>query len=474
VSAYLRQKPSSPYSLRLRILFGVLAAVTVAWIVVSFFAYREAKHEAEELLDAHLAQSASLLFSFLGDEAHELEEGHLPRHRYDKKVAFQIWEGGRQLLAHSDGAPDTRLSAQDEGFSDVTADSKTWRVFSTWDPNRGYLVQVANATDGRDDVSRQIAWHLLLPLVFGLPALGLALGGFIVVAFRPLTRLADQIAAQAPDRLQAIALPGAPGEVLPVLERLNRLFERVNRTQEEERRFTADAAHELRTPLAVMQTCAEVAGAAGDDATRRHALDNLLDGSRRATRLLEQLLMLARLDAQAELSGTAPCDLRAVVVDTVATLIPAAMRKGVDVGVDEGAPVPVNGAPMLLQVLVRNLVDNAIRYTPPGGKVRVALQAPDSGACLRVADSGPGIPQALRAEVMGRFRRLDESGEEGHGLGLSIVARIAGLHGAQIALGENEPAGGLSVSVVFPPKAMPTRKKRPGVQPSVMANTQRG
>lgn len=463
MSAPARPTPSPAYSLRLRILFGVLAAVTVAWIVVSFFAYREARHEAEELLDAHLAQSASLLFSFLGDEAHELvEEEHAPRHRYDKKVAFQVWEGGSRLLTHSESAPNIRLSAKDEGFSDVSVGGRTWRVFSTWNPDRDYLVQVADATGSRDDVSRHIAWRLLTPLAFGLPALGLALGGFIVAAFRPLTRLADRIATQAPERLQAIDLPGAPSEVLPILERLNRLFERVNRTQEEERRFTADAAHELRTPLAVMQTCAEVASAAGDDAARRHALDNLLAGSQRATRLLEQLLMLARLDARAELSGIAPCDLRAIVVGTVATLIPAAMRKGVEVEVDEGAPVPVDGAPMLLQVLVRNLVDNAIRYTPAGGSVRVEFELahpPESGARLRVADSGPGIPQALRAEVMGRFRRLDESGEEGHGLGLSIVARIAGLHGARIALGENKPAGGLSVSVVFAPEAAPARQE---------------
>ena len=462
-SPYVPSPPPSPpshyshcssYSLRLRILFGVLAAVTVAWMAVSVLAYRAARHEAEELLDAHLAQSATLLLTFLGDEAHELEEGHLPHHRYDKKVAFQIWEGGEQLLSHSDGAPDTRLSPDTEGFSDVSVAGKDWRVFSTWDSERNYLVQVADASSSRDDISQQIAWHLLLPLVFALPLLGLVLGSFILVAFRPLTRLADSIAAQAPGRLQSIALPGAPSEIAPILERLNQLFARVSHTQDNERRFTADAAHELRTPLAVLQTYAEVAGAASDEATRRHALDNLLSGSRRAARLLEQLLMLARLDAQAELPGSAPCDLRALVVETVATLIPSALKKGVEVEVDEGPPAIVNGAAMLLQVLVRNLVDNAIRYTPAGGRVKISIKISQlplkNGVCLQVADSGPGIPAALHAEALGRFRRLDASGEAGHGLGLSIVARIAELHGSSVVLGAKESsASGLVVSVVF-------------------------
>jgi two-component system sensor histidine kinase QseC len=442
----------SSYSLRLRILIGVLAAVTVAWTCVAIVAYREARHEAEELLDAHLATSATLLFSFLGDEAHELEEGHLPLHRYDKKVAFQVWAGGTQLLTHSEGSPDTRLSPKSEGFTNAIVAGKAWRVFSTWDPNHDYLVQVADASRSREEVSEQIAWHLLIPLAFGLPVLGLALGSFILIAFRPLNRLADSIAAQAPERLQAIDLPGSPREILPILERLNQLFERVSRTQDDERRFTADAAHELRTPLAVMQTCAEVANAASDEATRRLALNNLLSGSQRATRLLEQLLMLARLDAHAALPRSDMCnmcDLRAIVIDTVATLIPAALHKGIEVEVDEGQPAMVRGASVLLQVLVRNLVDNAIRYTPAGGGVLVNLSGDENGWTLQVSDSGPGIPEAQRAEALKRFRRLDESGAEGHGLGLSIVGRIAELHGAHLALGTSELASGLIVSVVF-------------------------
>lgn len=445
------------YSLRWRILLGVLAAVTLAWMTVGIIAYREARHEAEELLDAHLAQSATLLFAFLGDEAHELDE-HLPRHRYDKKVAFQIWEGEDRLLTHSAGAPQTRLSGQSEGFSDASIDGRSWRVFSTWDPKHRYLVQVADAARSRDKVSDEIAWHLLLPIAFGLPLLGLALGAFVVVAFRPLRQLADSIAAQAPERLQPIALSAAPREIVPILERLNLLFARVTRAQEDERRFTADAAHELRTPLAVMQTHAEVASAATDEETRRHALDNLVSGSRRAARLLDQLLTLARLDAQAGLTDKLPemqaCDLRALAIESVALLVPAALEKGVEVEVEESAAdadkVILNGAPVLLQVLVRNLVDNAISYTPSGGYVRVGVSSSESGICLSVNDSGPGIPAEKRGEAMARFRRLDESGKEGHGLGLSIVARIAELHGAKFRLENSATLGGLAALVDFP------------------------
>lgn len=445
------------YSLRWRILLGVLAAVTLAWMTVGIIAYREARHEAEELLDAHLAQSATLLFAFLGDEAHELDE-HQPRHRYDKKVAFQIWEGEDRLLTHSAGAPQTRLSGQSDGFSDASIDGRSWRVFSTWDPKHRYLVQVADAARSRDKVSDEIAWHLLLPIAFGLPLLGLALGAFVVVAFRPLRQLADSIAAQAPERLQPIALSAAPREIVPILDRLNLLFARVTRTQEDERRFTADAAHELRTPLAVMQTHAEVASAATDEQTRRHALDNLVSGSRRAARLLDQLLTLARLDAQAGLTDKLPekepCDLRALLIEAVALLAPAAIEKGIELEVEESTAdagnAILNGAPMLLQVLVRNLVDNAISYTPSGGSIVVGLRSSGGAIHLSVNDSGPGIPAEKRGEAMARFRRLDESGEEGHGLGLSIVARIAELHGAQFRLESSATLGGLAALVDFP------------------------
>ncbi len=294
------------YSLRLRILFGILAAVALVWSVVGAIAYREARHEAEELLDAHLAQSATLLFAFLGDEADDIGE-RLPRHRYDKKVAFQVWEGER-LLTRSPRAPDSRLSPREEGFSDVHIDGKAWRVFSVRDARRHYLIQVADAAESRAEISNEVASHLLQTMGVGLPVLGLVLGIFVLLAFRPLSRLADSIGAQAPQRLQPISLAEAPREVVPILERLNRLFEQVRRAQDDERRFTADAAHELRTPLAVLQTHAEVAQAAGDDETRQRALAHLVSGSRRAARLVDQLLTLARLDAQAELPDQpAPC-----------------------------------------------------------------------------------------------------------------------------------------------------------------------
>lgn len=442
------------YSLRLRILFGILAAVALVWSVVGVIAYREARHEAEELLDAHLAQSATLLFAFLGDEADDIGE-RLPRHRYDKKVAFQVWDGER-LLTRSPRAPDSRLSPREEGFSDVTIDGKAWRVFSVRDARRHYLIQVADAAESRAEISNEVASHLLQTMGVGLPVLGLVLGIFVLLAFRPLSRLADSIGAQAPQRLQPISLAEAPREVVPILECLNRLFEQVRRAQDDERRFTADAAHELRTPLAVLQTHAEVAQAAGDDATRQRALAHLVSGSRRAARLVDQLLTLARLDAQAELPDQEACPLRRLAVETVASLAPAGFDKGVELEVEEGPEISVTGSPLLLQVLLRNLLDNAIRHTPAGGRVLVCFQAQGDGgadAVLHVRDSGPGIPAEQRQEALARFRRLDPGAGDGHGLGLSIVTRIAELHGARLSLGAAADLGGLDVAIAFPGRA---------------------
>ena len=253
-------------SLRLRLLGGVLAAVALAWIAVGWTGYVEARHELDELFDAHLAQFASLLIAQLSlEDDDEIELEHAPRlHRYARNAAFQIWERGKRLRVHSRSAPDVRLSEDDEGFSDSTVDGVGWRVFSAWTKGRRALVQVGERRDARAAVSREVAAHLLLPLAVALPLLGAALALAIGRALRPLRDLADAIGGRDPQRLEPVAAPDAPREVRPVVDRLNALFARMAASLERERAFTADAAHELRTPLAAIRAQAQVArGAAG-------------------------------------------------------------------------------------------------------------------------------------------------------------------------------------------------------------------
>ncbi|MCK9285695.1 MAG: sensor histidine kinase N-terminal domain-containing protein [Rhodocyclaceae bacterium] len=446
--------PASSPSLRLRLLAGALAAIAATWIALSFVAWRESIHEADELFDAHLAQTAMVVAGFVGDEADEIAQ-HLPSHRYARKVAFQIW-GNDRLLAHSAEAPEERLSAAEQGFSDATSGGRAWRVYSLRDESGHYLIQVAETHDARQALGRELAVHLVEPLALALPVLALALVLLIRANLAPLARLAESIGERSPDRLEAIPLAGTVRELHPILAQLNRLFERLHRSIDQERRFTADAAHELRTPLAAMRAHAQVARASTDIAERERALDKVVEASDRATHLIEQLLTLARLDA-ASLGGSfVACDLQQLAAAALAQAAPFALSKHVEPSLTEGPAKSVRGEPTLLSVLLRNLIDNAVRYSPPDSRLRVAVDTTaEGGVQLDVVDQGPGIPAADRQRVLDRFTRIDASGESGSGLGLSIVARIAELHAARLELSEGEDGRGLRVRLAFPPAEKP-------------------
>jgi two-component system sensor histidine kinase QseC len=439
-------------SLRLRLVGGTLALVAAIWLAATAVAWYETRHEAEEILDAHLAQAATLLAAFVGKEADELDE-HLPSHRYLRKVTFQVWEKGRELAVHSANAPDRRLSPQDEGFADTEIDGRRWRVFSLWSDKNRYLVQVGETREARSDISAELAKHLLLPLAIALPLLALGLALVISRGLAPLSQLAEDIGRRDAARLDPIDAPNAPRELQPLLDRLNQLFGRVAASLEQERRFTADAAHELRTPLAAMRTHAQVAMGATSAADREAALARVIEATDRTTHLLEQLLTLARLDANAAGAAFATIDLRQIAAEAVALATPTALARRIDLALDDGPAVPIRGDAALLGVLLRNLLDNALRYSPEqtGVGVTVATQA-DGRPVVAVCDQGPGIPPEERSRALDRFYRVAGSDETGSGLGLSIVARIAELHGARLELADGPAGKGLCARVVSLPK----------------------
>ena len=445
-------------SLRARLLGGVLGAVAIAWIGVAIAGYLRSRAEMEELFDAHLAQSAALLVAQISgsgdeddDEEFELELEHAPElHRYARNVAFQVWERGRKLRVHSRSAPREKLSATEDGFSDATVDGARWRVFSTWALDRRVLVQMAERADARDAVTAQIAGHLLLPLLVALPLLGVGLMIAIGRALAPLHALAGAVAARDPQHLAPVAAEHVPREVRALVDRLNELFARIELSLERERAFTADAAHELRTPLAAIRAQAQVAQRSRSDAERAHALEQVIAGCDRATRLSEQLLTLARVEAGEWPERLVPCDLGDVAREVLAEVAQAAHSRGVTVELHADASVRVAGDAPLLHVLLRNLVDNAVRYGTGGSAVRVEIERRASQPVLRIIDQGPGVPAAERARVLDRFHRGLGATESGAGLGLAIAARIAALHGATLTLDEGPNGRGLAVTVRWP------------------------
>jgi len=436
------------FSLRRRLLALLLGGVSVCWLATLALSYVDAHHEIDELFDAQLVQVGQTLLALAAEADDDIaEEGHI-EHKYQKRLHFQVWDRHGTLLLRSPRAPTTPL-AEVDGFSEGPgADGRgRWRYYSQWNDKRKLRVQVGENHHVRDELIGHIAWRLLLPALFGLPLLGAWIWLATRQGLAPLRTVAGQIAGREPTRLHPVVPASAPEEIRPLVEAINGLFGRVEQTLAAERRFTADAAHELRTPLAALAAQAQVAARARDEAERQHALEQLGVGTTRAARLVDQLLTLARVDPEQAERPTAPVALDRLAEEVCADHGAQALAKDIALELD-AVPATVTGDVGLLRILLRNLVDNAIRYTPAGGRVAVAVAA-DAGVRLSVADSGPGVPESERERVFERFSRLAGQEIEGSGLGLSIVRRIAELHGAQVGLGTAAGGGGLLVEVSF-------------------------
>jgi two-component system sensor histidine kinase QseC len=446
-------------SLRVKLLALLIAIVGAAWLVAALTTYVDAHHEIDEMFDAQLAQSAKVLLSLA---AHELkdaqedgetiaEEIASGAHKYEQSIAFQFWSRDGHLLLRSASAPARALSGQRDGYADVTLEDHRWRVYSQWDEKREIQVQVGERHEFRAEMAEYLARRLLMPMAVFLPVLALLIWFGIGRGLAPLRRIGAEVAARDPRNLRPLDDRAVPTEVVALVASLNGLLGRLDEALEKERRFTADAAHELRTPLSALKTHAQVALRAVDDEQRRNALENLIRGVDRATHQVEQLLTLARLDPDAEaLPQAESCDLAALARQALADLTPAAMAKNIELELSGAETLILNGNAGMIGILARNLVDNAIRYTPEGGWVKVSLAADRGAARLEVLDSGPGIPESERQRVWDRFYRVLGTQATGSGLGLSIVKRIADLHGARVSLEEGENGRGLRVRVDFP------------------------
>jgi two-component system sensor histidine kinase QseC len=323
-----------------------------------------------------------------------------------------------------------------------------WRVFSTWDDSGENLIHVAELTKERDELSGAVAGNLLKPLLFSLPLLAILLWLSVTRSLRPLVRLTSEVAQREPDNLAPLEVGTAPREVAPLIARLNKLFIRIDASMQKERRFTADAAHELRTPVAGIKAQAQVARTASTDAERIRALDNAILGCDRAAHLIDQLLTLARIDTLGD-ETTEPCQLRAIAAEVIAAIAPAALNQNVRLELTEGAEAAVRGNPVLLRIMLRNLIDNAVRHTTPGTSVLVQIAQEQGRILLSVSDNGPGIPEAELEKVAERFYRPLGTSASGSGLGLSIVKRIAEIHASSLQLAQNEDGNGLRVTVTF-------------------------
>lgn len=439
------------HSLQRRLLLLVLGVVSCVWLATAALTWFDARHELDELLDGHLAQAAAILVvqqaDELEEEEHQVDAPSL--HRYAPKVAFQVYLGGR-LVMRSASAPSTPLSGTATpfrpGFDTVQLGDATWRVFSAYGVHEDIHVLVGEEIASRASILWAVLRSTLLPMALALPLLALALWWAIHRSINPIRALGTALARRRPDALEPLAVEDAPSELVPVMAALNGLFERVAVLLESERRFTADASHELRTPIAAIRTQAQVALGEADDAQRRRALLHTLEGCDRAIRLVDQLLTLSRLEASGA-PALQDLDLGALVRQVVADLAPQAVAKGQSLELQADTSCTLPGNATLLAVLVRNLVDNAVRYSPREARIFVTVRETEHGAALCVEDSGPGLAETDRTRLGERFFRVTGSGESGSGLGWSIARRIAAVHGLRLAASPSATLGGLAVTV---------------------------
>ncbi len=462
-------------SIRLRLLITLLLIIVVVNVVSIGASYQAALHEVQELFDAHLAQSARVLHALLAPDladghydgagkviagpgsavAAELNDGESSAlgHQYERKIAFQVWDLRQRLLLRSASAPshplsEVGLSPAHRGYVDETFDDGTWRVFTLWDKNERYLIQVGERYDVRLELTEDISSVLITPEIVTVLVIGLLLWVGLGRGLLPLRKVTEEVTRRNPQNLDPMDIGPVPYEVRPLVEELNTLFARLQQAFDRERRFTDDAAHEMRTPIAALKTQAQVALRATDDLQRKQALRQVVVSVDRAHHLLEQMLTLARLDPRANPIKPESLFLYELAAEVVSLVAPKALAKAINLELLGDEQAVVYAEPITLSVLIRNLVDNAVSYTPFRGSVTVQIAHHQSKVELVVTDTGPGIDGDVMPRVFDRFYRVLGNTAQGCGLGLAIAKEIADLQHIQLYL-ENRPEGGLQVRVVF-------------------------
>ena len=352
-------------------------------------------------------------------------------------------------------APSAALSVDaldpvNRGFTDEMVGVYDWRVFSLWDESNQYLIQVGERYDVRNELIAKISRQLITPSLVSLPFLGLMIWVGIGRGLRPVQKVAQEVTRRDPEYLESMEVGPVPSEIKPLVLSLNSLFDRLQHALEAERQFTDDAAHELRTPLAALKTQAQVSLRAASDEERQQALRQVVNSVDRATHLVEQMLTLARLDPAVTTLVRQKVNLHELAAEVVAQLVPVALEKNIEIEITGKEDVLVLVEPVSLSILIRNLVDNAIRYTPIQGEVVLNInQQPDHQVILSVIDSGPGIEPELQGRVFDRFYRVTGNSSPGCGLGLSIVQRVADLNDLKVDLKNKDSSQGLVASVYF-------------------------
>jgi two-component system OmpR family sensor kinase len=428
-------------SLRTRIFVTLALVLAVAGLAAGSLVYRWTFEEAIELQDALLIEIASIV-----ETAPLTERGPRLGH-VDADAQVVVEELGNEPARTSDRS---KLENLADGLQTVARNGQAWRLFIRTRSD-GSRFAVGQQTRARDQIANGSALRTVLPLAALIPFLMLLVRLVIRQSFRPMAHLADQLDRRQPEHVEGLPLAGMPTELHPFITSINRLLERIRVMIDQRRRFIAEAAHELRSPVTALSVQAENLNHADLPPESRGRLAALQEGIRRTGHLLEQLLSLARYDAY--VTQDAPiASLDECAKDVVSRLMPSATERGIDLGFTRIEPLLVRGEPIMLTTMLRNLIDNAVGYTPAGGRIDISLSRSGNEAILLVEDTGPGIPEPDMKRIFEPFFRANQPSDTGTGLGLSIVKRIVERLDGSILL-ENVTSGtrsGLRAIVQLP------------------------
>jgi two-component system OmpR family sensor kinase len=426
------------YSLRGRLFIGLTLMIVSTGLVAGIVAFRWAFDEAIEMQDSILTQIGAFALNSRLQKDAPINAG------VDPEAQVTIEELGDRPSGTSDSRA---LWTLQDGLHVVSRDHRPWRILLRTRPD-GSRFFIGQPTSVRDEVARDSALYTLLPFAVLAPCLMLVIAIVVWQSLRPMTELAGQLDARRSDDLGKLSPEGTPRELHPFIASINRLLERIQALMEQQRRFVADAAHELRTPITAISLQAENLSQAELPPDSLERLAALKSGARRTAHLLEQLLAQARYDMDRRLEAPVT-SLDRCAKEVVADFVSPATDRGVDLGFEIIEPASVRGEPAMLSSVVHNLIDNALRHTPQGGRVDIGVYREGPNVILQIEDTGPGIPASDLERVFEPFVRGSRPTEEGTGLGLSIVKRIVERLQGTVKL-ENVPKSGLRVTVAFP------------------------
>jgi two-component system sensor histidine kinase QseC len=447
------------HSLRQFLIISLLISITIASSITAVGNYILDKQVIQPYLDEQLENFFSfvetLTLTIETDRAAKMEVlkqlSPTSTAPMIKTLSFQVWDmHGHKVMESRNHLPETLKNAT-KGYSDLQFDGNNWRVYMDYDRKHQFKIIVAELYEIRRQLANDIARNNAYILLVTYPVFGLLIWFIISLSLRSVVRVTGEISNRASTYLEPVAEKKIPIEIKPLVTELNQLFIRLKLAFDRNKRFAADAAHELRTPLAALKTQAQVALHAGTDQELKNALQKVLLGVDRSSHIVTQLLTLSRLTQEEGLKDIHSFDLHKIATEIIAFLAPQALEKGIEI--ELSAPPKntiIEGNETIIGILIRNIVDNAIRYTPKGGSVKIQILNDHEQVIFRVIDTGPGIPAELHERVFERFYRILGTTASGSGLGLAIVSQIAELHKANICLSVPESGTGLQFDVIFP------------------------